>query len=121
MTLPPQLRYSGDIYLSFCSGRDLLQNPIQSMALFPGRYFEQAVEVCVGPSNLNMRVYYTPPKVNGAKSTVLICHHGAGYSGLSFACFTKEVTRLSNGECGILSLDAREHGVSFFNSLLQTH
>ena len=40
----------------------------------------------------------------------MICHHGAGYSGLSFACFAKEVTDLTKGECGALSLDARRHG-----------
>ncbi len=40
----------------------------------------------------------------------MICHHGAGYGGLSFACMAKEVQDLSNGECGILAPDARRHG-----------
>jgi protein phosphatase methylesterase 1 len=40
----------------------------------------------------------------------MICHHGAGYSGLSFACFAKEVTEMTKGECGVFSLDARRHG-----------
>lgn len=40
----------------------------------------------------------------------MICHHGAGYSGLSFALFAKEVERLSGGECGVLALDCRGHG-----------
>jgi protein phosphatase methylesterase 1 len=40
----------------------------------------------------------------------MICHHGAGYSGLSFACFAKEVTDLTKGGCGVLALDARQHG-----------
>lgn len=40
----------------------------------------------------------------------MICHHGAGYSGLSFACFAKEVTEVTKGELGVLSLDARRHG-----------
>jgi len=40
----------------------------------------------------------------------MVCHHGAGFSGLSFACFAKEVSKLTQGECGVLSLDAREHG-----------
>ena len=40
----------------------------------------------------------------------MICHHGAGFSALSFACFAKEVENLSHGECGVLALDAREHG-----------
>ncbi|KAF8526236.1 Alpha/Beta hydrolase protein [Hysterangium stoloniferum] len=73
-------------------------------------YFDQAVEVAVPSSKLNFRVYYTPPTVSGLKSTIMVCHHGAGFSGLSFACFAKEVQRLSGGGCGVLSLDAREHG-----------
>ena len=40
----------------------------------------------------------------------MICHHGAGYSGLSFACLAKEITEMTKGECGVLSLDARRHG-----------
>lgn len=40
----------------------------------------------------------------------MICHHGAGYSGLSFACFAKEITDTSKGECGVLAMDARRHG-----------
>jgi hypothetical protein len=77
-------------------------------------FFEQAVEVDVQSSKLKTRVYYTPSQVPGSKGTVMICHHGAGYSGLSFACFSKEVTKLTDGECGVLSLDAREHGMYFF-------
>jgi protein phosphatase methylesterase 1 len=71
-------------------------------------YFDQALEVNVPSAQLNFRVYYTPPKAKGG--TILICHHGAGYSALSFACFAKEVTGLSNGECGILAFDMRRHG-----------
>lgn len=40
----------------------------------------------------------------------MVCHHGAGTSGLSFACFAKEVTDLTKGECGVLAVDARRHG-----------
>ena len=72
-------------------------------------YFDQALEVNVLSAQLNFRVYYTPPKGKGG--TVLVCHHGAGYSALSFACFAKEVTRLSNGECGIFAFDVRRHGM----------
>ncbi|KAI0075243.1 protein phosphatase methylesterase [Panus rudis PR-1116 ss-1] len=70
--------------------------------------FEQATQISVKPSDLDFRVYYTPPKQ--ANGTVLVCHHGAGYSGLSFACFAREVAILSKGECGVLALDARGHG-----------
>ncbi|KAF8621972.1 hypothetical protein AX15_007339 [Amanita polypyramis BW_CC] len=40
----------------------------------------------------------------------MICHHGAGYGGLSFACFAKEVKDMTKSECGVLSFDARRHG-----------
>ncbi|KAH8118086.1 protein phosphatase methylesterase [Phellopilus nigrolimitatus] len=74
-------------------------------------YFDQAVEVAVPSSGLSFRVYYSPPTVSTiAKGTVMVCHHGAGYSGLSFACFAKEIKTMANGECGVLALDARRHG-----------
>jgi protein phosphatase methylesterase 1 len=41
----------------------------------------------------------------------MVCHHGAGTSGLSFACFAKEVSDMTKGECGVLALDARRHGL----------
>ncbi|KAG8703253.1 Protein with carboxyl methyl esterase activity [Ceratobasidium sp. 423] len=70
----------------------------------------QAAQVSVAESGLDFRVYYTPPIANGPEGTVLVCHHGAGYSGLSFACFAQEVTKLSGGELGMLIMDARGHG-----------
>lgn len=72
-------------------------------------YFGQALEINVPSAQLEFRVYYTPPKAKGG--TVLVCHHGAGYSALSFACFAKEVTQLSRGECGIFAFDVRRHGM----------
>ncbi|EJF59180.1 protein phosphatase methylesterase [Dichomitus squalens LYAD-421 SS1] len=71
-------------------------------------FFEQAMQVSVPESDLDFRVYYTAPKFEDG--TVMICHHGAGYSGLSFACTAKEVTDMSKGECGVLSYDCRGHG-----------
>lgn len=65
-----------------------------------------------------MRVYYTPPVVGVGDShslketTVMVCHHGAGHSGLSFALLAKEVKERTRGQCGVLSLDARLHGES---------
>ena len=60
-------------------------------------------------SGLEFRVYYTPPK--SADGTVVICHHGAGWSGLTFAAFAKEVARVGKGECGLLTFDCRAHGL----------
>lgn len=71
-------------------------------------YFEQAIEVSVPDSDLIFRVYYTAPKIGDG--TVLVCHHGAGFSGLSFACFAKEIAEYGEGECGVLALDCRGHG-----------
>ncbi|KAF7773162.1 hypothetical protein Agabi119p4_5329 [Agaricus bisporus var. burnettii] len=71
-------------------------------------FFKEAVQVKVPSRSLDVRVYYTPPKFTDG--TVMVCHHGAGYSGSSFACFAKEVTDQTSGECGVLALDARRHG-----------
>lgn len=71
-------------------------------------FFVDAAQVEVPTRNLDCRVYYTPPKF--ADGTVMVCHHGAGYSGLSFACFAKEISDITKGECGVLALDARRHG-----------
>ncbi|KAN0129273.1 protein phosphatase [Lactarius tabidus] len=74
-------------------------------------YFSEAVQVDVPASKLDVRVYYTPPQTtDGSAGSVMICHHGAGFAGLSFALFAKEITRLSKGGLGVLSLDARRHG-----------
>ncbi|CAK5269955.1 unnamed protein product [Mycena citricolor] len=71
-------------------------------------FFSDALQVVVSARNLDVRVYYTPPDQAGG--TVLVCHHGAGYSGLSFACLAKEIAGMTKGECGVLALDARRHG-----------
>ncbi|KAF5344906.1 hypothetical protein D9758_011578 [Tetrapyrgos nigripes] len=71
-------------------------------------FFVEAVQVAVASRKLDCRVYYTPPKF--ANGTVMICQHGAGFSGLSFACMAKEIADLSKGECGVMALDARRHG-----------
>lgn len=71
-------------------------------------FFDSAAQVSLEHRALDCRVYYTPPKL--ANGTVMICHHGAGYSGLSFACFAKEVNDITSGECGVLAFDARRHG-----------
>lgn len=41
---------------------------------------------------------------------MFVCHHGAGYSGTSFACMAQEVGALAGGICGVLVIDARRHG-----------
>ncbi|KAH9933552.1 protein phosphatase methylesterase [Epithele typhae] len=74
-------------------------------------FFDQAMQVSVPDSDLDVRVYYTPPKFEDG--TVIVCHHGAGFSGLSFACMAKEITDQSRGECGVLAFDVRGHGKTY--------
>ncbi|KAF7375637.1 Protein phosphatase methylesterase 1 [Mycena sanguinolenta] len=71
-------------------------------------YFSEALQVAVPTRQLDCRVYYTPPK--SEDGTVLVCHHGAGYAALSFACLAKELVGMSRGQVGVLSADARRHG-----------
>ncbi|EIW71846.1 hypothetical protein TREMEDRAFT_28267 [Tremella mesenterica DSM 1558] len=95
-------------------------------------FFSQALEVT--PGKTTFRVYLTPPiltpetsrenPLSGKgrleeqvtegdtdnKGTYLICHHGAGSSGLSFAMLAKEVKERGRGELGVMSFDCRGHG-----------
>jgi pimeloyl-ACP methyl ester carboxylesterase len=72
------------------------------------------------------RAYYTPstltdnPEEHTGKrqrGSVLVCHHGGGSAGTTFACLAKRVHELSGGELGVLAFDARGHGKIYFNQL----
>ncbi|KAF2397550.1 protein phosphatase methylesteras-like protein 1 [Trichodelitschia bisporula] len=52
-------------------------------------------------------VYITPP--SAPKAPLLILHHGAGSSALSFALFALELKKMLP-QAGILAVEAREHG-----------
>lgn len=56
-------------------------------------------------------VYLSSPTENGP---LFVTHHGAGSSGLSFAVFTSEI-RKHIPNAGVLSLDARGHGLTTVN------
>lgn len=76
-------------------------------------HFEQAIQVAVPASDLDVRVYITPPvppASDESTGSILVCHHGAGYSALSFACLAKAITTTTNRECGVMAFDARAHG-----------
>ncbi|ODO05426.1 protein phosphatase methylesterase 1 [Cryptococcus wingfieldii CBS 7118] len=101
-------------------------------------YFDQAIEVQPTGSPCTFRVYLTPPSTTTSSNTpsgpnlgpgpagpapkiqtqqqtnphgtYLICHHGGGSGGLSFAALAKEVKRVSGGEMGVLAFDCRGHG-----------
>lgn len=58
--------------------------------------------------SITHHAYLTPPTSNGP---LIVTHHGAGSSGLSFATFFKALGPLLP-TAGILSLDARSHGLT---------
>ena len=49
------------------------------------------------------------------KGPLMVTHHGAGSSGLSFAHFASELRKVLP-KCGVLSLDARGHGETVITS-----
>ncbi|KAN0091558.1 Alpha/Beta hydrolase fold [Tylopilus felleus] len=71
-----------------------------------GQYFAQALQVELPTRGLVVRAYHTPFRGSG----VMIMHHGAGYSALSFACLAKELDELIGKDVGVLAFDARKHG-----------
>lgn len=71
-------------------------------------YFAQALQVSLPDRGIDVRAYYTPPR--SERGGVVVMHHGAGYSGTSFACLAKELVELMKGEVGVLAFDARRHG-----------
>ncbi|KAL1725574.1 Alpha/beta hydrolase family-domain-containing protein [Schizophyllum commune] len=70
-------------------------------------YFAESAQIPLPDRGLDVRVYYTAPGDPGA---LLVAHHGAGYSGLSFACLAGEITSTTRGALGVLAMDARRHG-----------
>ncbi|KIM62710.1 hypothetical protein SCLCIDRAFT_118979 [Scleroderma citrinum Foug A] len=84
-----------------------LPNPAYT-PISPSGYYAQALEVSVPSRGLDVRAYYTPPR--SERGGVFVLHHGAGYSGTSFACLAKELVDLTKGEVGVFAFDARRHG-----------
>ncbi|GAA95069.1 uncharacterized protein L969DRAFT_95957 [Mixia osmundae IAM 14324] len=64
-------------------------------------------EIDIDPATLFNGVESPKP---AKRDVLVVCHHGAGYSGLSYALFAKQLVQLSNGQLGVLSFDARGHG-----------
>jgi protein phosphatase methylesterase 1 len=73
-------------------------------------YFERELHLSVlhGATTITHHAYLTSPTGN---APLFVTHHGAGSSGLSFAALTAEIRKLLPG-AGILSLDARGHGLT---------
>ncbi|KAL1664352.1 Alpha/beta hydrolase family-domain-containing protein [Schizophyllum commune] len=72
-------------------------------------YFAESAQIPLPERGLDMRVYYTAPG-GSTHPALLVAHHGAGYSGLSFACLAGEITSTTRGALGVLAMDARRHG-----------
>lgn len=95
--------------------RTLGGKPQDYSPLSAAGYFESALEVDVpiASTMAAFRVYYTPPtsvSEDSGRGIVFVCVHGAGYSGLSWACFGKSVVDKGKGKVGVLAYDARGHG-----------
>jgi protein phosphatase methylesterase 1 len=79
-------------------------------------FFDQALEVNPSGSDTTFRVYITAPTAvdtsakGKGKETYVVCHHGAGAGGLSFAALARMVKEVSRGELGVLAFDCRGHG-----------
>ncbi|KAI5450636.1 Protein phosphatase methylesterase 1 [Naganishia albida] len=85
----------------------------------PASYFTQALEIDPPSRNITFRAYYTPSSISSdaaqttgkrSRGSVLVCHHGGGLAGTTFACLAKSVRECSRGELGVLAFDARDHG-----------
>lgn len=88
-------------------------------------HFVQALQVDVasssGSSASSFRVYYTPPSTTPGNAddddeespVVFVCHHGAGYSAMSFALLASEIVRESSGRAGVMAIDCRGHGTHY--------
>ncbi|GME48977.1 hypothetical protein GTA08_BOTSDO02574 [Neofusicoccum parvum] len=75
------------------------------------RYFAQELYLehrdDAGGQHAQYHVYVTPPAT--PRKPLLVLHHGAGSSALTWALFALEVRRLMP-EVGLLAVEAREHG-----------
>ncbi|PSN69774.1 protein phosphatase methylesteras-like protein 1 [Corynespora cassiicola Philippines] len=115
-SIPEDLEHEDDSSSasSMSSTGTVIPTPSQRPApvLHWSAYFSQELYLSRGtpgsPSgHAKFHVYLTPP--GSPKAPLLVLHHGAGSSALSFALFAKEVRRLMP-EVGILAVEAREHG-----------
>ncbi|GAA5838649.1 hypothetical protein JCM11251_003253 [Rhodosporidiobolus azoricus] len=110
--------------------------PVQSVYQLSDPSSDDRYSPCASSGTAKFRVYYTPPPAPPSSSfkqstlsiaaaedddeeagsphgVVFVCVHGAGYSGLSWACLAKELAaKAAEGKtcAGVLAYDARGHG-----------
>lgn len=66
-----------------------------------------------GAGHAKFHVYLTPPA--SPKAPLIVLHHGAGSSAMTFALAAKEI-RKAMPELGILAVEARDHGSVVWNA-----
>lgn len=71
-------------------------------------YFERRLQLPVPSGRIN--AYWTAP--SDGDGPVFVMQHGAGSSGMSFAPVAKDLSEATQGKIGVLSLDARGHGLT---------
>ncbi|RMD44822.1 hypothetical protein DV735_g287, partial [Chaetothyriales sp. CBS 134920] len=98
------------------SSRNLLERPrgtVTRSRLDPlpwNDFFAQELTFnSTSTAGLTHHAYFTPPSSTGGP--LIVAHHGAGSSGLSFAAFFKSLSTILP-QAGILSLDCRGHGLT---------
>jgi len=122
----PELMSTGLFYhSSFKATKRSLFGSSDLSPVSASSYFTQALQIDPQDHACSFRAYYTPsvakataqPDLKGKKASVLVCHHGAGSSGTTFAALAKEVQDKSAGELGVLAFDARGHGTLRFTTI----
>ena len=93
-----------------------LNNPSTSYSSLWQEYFEEELFLETTLPNERKAIYHTyVSRPKSAEAPLIICHHGAGSTGLSFALFAKELQR-ALPKVGIMSIDARGHGSTVLTS-----
>ncbi|CAF4920291.1 unnamed protein product [Pieris macdunnoughi] len=100
--LPPKMpRTSGETKLApYSGGRKRNYAPVSW-----NQYFQKSVDL--ETESGSFRVYLSPEPDHPQRPRIITLH-GGGYSGLSWALFTEEITNMIH--CQVVSLDIRGHG-----------
>lgn len=99
--LPPRVpRTSGSKMAPFGAGRRKDYTPVSWKQYFPA-------SADVETDNGTFRVYFSPVPDQMVRPRIVTLH-GGGYSGLSWALFSEEITKVIH--CQVISIDVRGHG-----------
>ncbi|KAF2146873.1 uncharacterized protein K452DRAFT_218834 [Aplosporella prunicola CBS 121167] len=76
-------------------------------------YLEHSDGSAAGSPHTKYHVYVTPPAT--PKTPLIVLHHGAGSSALTWALCAREIRRMMP-DVGILAVEAREHGSAVYEA-----